>query len=128
VIDTATKASEGPNLARVDAAIGFGYFRAFYGRSKDVFGAMPSLHVTYPLLIVLEGWRNFRAPGRVASVLFFASMVFAAVYLDHHWVLDVLAGIAYCLAAHAAMRALFSRLSPAKGGAASAPFGVVARA
>jgi hypothetical protein len=108
-VDLATRASEGPNLARVDAAIGFRYFAGFYARSKDVFGAMPSLHVTYPLLILLEGWRNFRAPMRVASVIFFVTMVFAAVYLDHHWVLDVIAGIAYCLVAHLALRALFAR-------------------
>jgi hypothetical protein len=108
-VDLATRASEGPNLARVDAFIGFRYFGGFYGRSKDVFGAMPSLHVTYPLLILLEGWRNFRAPMRAASVMFFVTMVFAAVYLDHHWVLDVIAGIAYCLAAHFAFKRLFAR-------------------
>ena len=108
-VDLACRASEGPNLARVDAAIGFGYFAGFYARSKDVFGAMPSLHVTYPLLILLEGWRNFRAPLRVASVMFFVSMLFAAVYLDHHWVLDVIAGLAYCLVAHFGLRLLFAR-------------------
>jgi inositol phosphorylceramide synthase catalytic subunit len=109
VVDLATRASEGPNLARVDAAMGFAYFRGFYARSKDIFGAMPSLHVTYPLLIVLEGWRNFRPLLRTLSVMFFASMVFAAVYLDHHWVLDVIAGVIYCLLAHVALRALFAK-------------------
>ena len=42
--------SAGPNLLRVDAMLGIGYFRAFYGRASDVFGALPSLHVAYPLL------------------------------------------------------------------------------
>ncbi len=59
IADLATKASEGPNLARVDAWLGVSYFRSFYGRSSDVFGAVPSLHVAYPLLILLEGWPLF---------------------------------------------------------------------
>jgi inositol phosphorylceramide synthase catalytic subunit len=81
---------------------------------------MPSLQVTYPLLILLEGWRNFRPLLRALSVMFFASMVFAAVYLDHHWVLDVIAGITYCLVAHAALRVLFAwrvRTEKVRGGA-----------
>jgi hypothetical protein len=39
-VDMATHASEGPNLARVDAWLGVGYFAGFYGRSSDVFGAV----------------------------------------------------------------------------------------
>ena len=93
LVDLAARASEGPNLARVDAALGIHYFGGFYGRSNDIFGAMPSLHVAYPLLIVLEGWRHFRAPLRATAAIYAASMLFAAVYLDHHWVLDVIAGI-----------------------------------
>ena len=33
-------------------------------------------------------------------------MCFGAVYLDHHWVLDVLAGVAYCGLVLAAARAV----------------------
>ena len=33
------------------------------------------------------------APWRAACVAFFALMCFSAVYLDHHWVLDAVAGI-----------------------------------
>jgi membrane-associated phospholipid phosphatase len=91
------QASEGPNLARVDGLIGVPYFHAMYGRASDVFGAMPSLHVAYALIVVLEGWAVFRAPTRIASLLFYAMMCFSAVWLDHHWVLDVVAGSAYCV-------------------------------
>jgi hypothetical protein len=95
-IDVHASASEGPNLARVDAWLGVPYFARMYGRSTDVFGAMPSLHCAYACLVALEGWAAFRAPWRVASVGFFALMCFSAVYLDHHWVLDAMAGITYC--------------------------------
>lgn len=92
VIDLATRSSPGPNLTRVDAMMGFGYFAGFYGRGSDVFGAMPSLHVAYPLQMIIEGWAFHRAFGRFMLVAFYLSMCFAAVYLDHHWVLDLIAG------------------------------------
>jgi inositol phosphorylceramide synthase catalytic subunit len=105
-VDLRAAASEGPGLARVDAALGIQYFAGMYGRASDVFGAMPSLHVAYPLLIVVEGWAVMRPTIRAASIAFFLLMCFSAVYLDHHWVLDVLAGIAYCLSVVGAARLL----------------------
>jgi membrane-associated phospholipid phosphatase len=57
---------------------------------------MPSLHCAYAFLVVLEGWAAFRGAWRAACAAFFALMCFSAVYLDHHWVLDAVAGITYC--------------------------------
>ena len=96
VVDVHAHASEGPNLARVDAWLGVPYFAGMYGRASDVFGAMPSLHCAYALLVALEGWAVFSKAWRAASCAFFALMCFSALYLDHHWVLDALAGITYC--------------------------------
>jgi phosphatidylglycerophosphate synthase len=101
VVDLATRASEGPSLARVDAFLGAPVFHAFYARSSEVFGAVPSLHVTYPLLVLLSGWPLLRGLGRALAAAYFAAMCFAAVYLDHHWMLDVVLGVAYALAGHA---------------------------
>jgi inositol phosphorylceramide synthase catalytic subunit len=98
VVDMSARASEGPNLARVDALIGVPYFHGMYGRASDVFGAMPSLHCAYAFIVVLEGWPVFRFPLRLASIAFYLGMCFSAVYLDHHWVLDAIAGSAYCVA------------------------------
>ena len=107
VVDLEAHASEGTHLAAVDAALGLSYFRDLYGRSADVFGAVPSLHVAYPLLIVYEGWGQFRGLGRALSLVFFLSMLFSAVYLDHHWVIDVLLGLAYASAIHLLSRFVF---------------------
>jgi len=93
--------------------LGIHYFAGIYGRSSDLYGAVPSLHVAYPLLIVLEGWRSFRWPGRALTLVFCASMSFAAVYLDHHWIIDVLLGYAYCLTARALVRFIEARLATA---------------
>jgi membrane-associated phospholipid phosphatase len=105
-VDVLTHASEGPALARVDARLGIHYFAGMYGRSSSVFGAMPSLHCAYALIVALEGWAVFSRAWRAASVGFFALMCFSAVYLDHHWVLDAIAGVAYCFVVVGAARAL----------------------
>jgi hypothetical protein len=97
VIDMAAHASEGPNLARVDHWLGVPYFAGMYGRASDVYGAMPSLHVAYALIVVIEGWDSFRPVWRAASIAFFLLMVFSAAYLDHHWILDAVAGMTYCI-------------------------------
>jgi membrane-associated phospholipid phosphatase len=97
-------AYEGSALARVDALTGLYYFRGFYSRSTEILGALPSLHVAYPLALVLEGWRRLAKPGRGLAVFYFAWMCGAAVYLDHHWMFDVLLGWSYAVIAFAAMR------------------------
>jgi hypothetical protein len=105
-VDLATHASEGPGLERVDAWLGVPFFHGMYGRASDVFGCVPSLHVAYPLLIVIEGWRWLRWPSRLATVFFAAWMSFAAVYLDHHWIVDVVLGWLYCVVAYSGVSVL----------------------
>jgi len=107
-VDLATHASEGPNLARVDAWLGIPYFAGVYGRSSDVFGAVPSLHVAYPLLMLIDGFRRHRWLGRVLLIWFYLSMCFAAVYLDHHWIFDVVLGSLYTVVIAALMRRVFN--------------------
>ena len=109
-VDPLARSSAGPNLTRVDAWLGTDYFAAMYRRSTNVFGAMPSLHVAYSFLVVLVGWRVFGRAGRVTSLAFFVAMCFSAVYLDHHWVVDVLAGTAYSVVVVAAAAGLARRV------------------
>lgn len=108
VVDLSTHASEGPNLARVDAWLGIQYFAGMYGRSSDVFGAVPSLHVAYPLLLLLDGFRRHRWLGRVLLVWFYLSMCFAAVYLDHHWIFDIVLGSLYAVVISSLVRRVFN--------------------
>jgi inositol phosphorylceramide synthase catalytic subunit len=84
---------------RWDALMGIPYFASFYGRSADVFGAIPSLHVSYPLLTFLFGLELRKRWLDVASFSLFALVSFAAVYLNHHYVLDVLLGVLYTVVA-----------------------------
>ncbi|HYQ01309.1 MAG TPA: phosphatase PAP2 family protein [Polyangiaceae bacterium] len=108
VVDLATHASEGPNLARVDAWLGISFFSGMYGRSSDVFGAVPSLHVAYPLLLLIDGFRRHRWLGRVLLTWFYLSMCFAAVYLDHHWIFDVVVGSLYAVVVSSLIRRVFN--------------------
>jgi len=88
-----TVASSAAGCARFDALLGINYFSSFYSRNPNVFGAMPSLHVTYPLLVVWYFWgRGW--PWRIATLAFAALVSFAAVYLVHHYIVDVVAGAA----------------------------------
>ena len=79
--------------ARFDAFFGIHYFEGFYARNPNVFGAMPSLHVAYPLLVQMFTW-NRGWWWRGLTFAFTLLVSFAAVYLAHHYVLDVLAGYA----------------------------------
>jgi inositol phosphorylceramide synthase catalytic subunit len=97
VVDLAAHASPGANLLRVDHMMGLAYFTGFYGRSSDVFGAVPSLHVAYPLLMIIEGRAGQRWPMRLALITFYVWMCTAAVYLDHHWVVDIVLGSIYTI-------------------------------
>jgi len=79
--------------ARFDQLLGTHFFTGMYGRSADVFGAIPSLHIAYPLLALLYSFQIGTA--RTFSATFFILMCFSAVYLNHHYVLDILWGSAY---------------------------------
>ncbi|MCL2012189.1 MAG: phosphatase PAP2 family protein [Cystobacterineae bacterium] len=78
--------------ARFDLLLGISYFEQFYSRSPNVFGAMPSLHMAYPILATLAVWERGWS-WRLICGLFAISVGFSAVYLSHHYILDVLAGV-----------------------------------
>lgn len=88
----------GPSQAgcvRFDQLLGTHFFSDFYGRSADVFGAIPSLHVSYPLIAVFFAFR-FGAL-RIPAILFYCLMCFSAVYLNHHYILDIMWGSTYAI-------------------------------
>ena len=101
--------SDAAAASRFDQLLGTHFFADIYGRGVDVYGAIPSLHVAYPLLVV---WAAFRTRelrwARGPAIAFFLLMCFSAVYLQHHYVIDVLLGVAYAVATLALMSALQS--------------------
>ncbi len=83
-------------LARVDAWLGVSVATDFYSKSANVFGALPSLHVAYATIVAHVAW-SLRGWPRFATTCFALSMAFSAVYLRHHYILDVLAGAGLAL-------------------------------
>ena len=96
-------------LTRWDAMTGIPYFREFYSHATDVFGAMPSMHCAYPMLLLLYV-RELGRPGLlVAMVAFWGLMCFSAVYLQHHYVSDVIVGTLYAWLGYGLERLLSGR-------------------
>jgi membrane-associated phospholipid phosphatase len=91
--------------ARFDALVGVPFFTSFYGRNPNVFGAMPSLHAAYPFLLFCVvaglGWVH-----AVLAGLFALLVGFSAIYLQHHYVWDVLLGWLYAVLAYASVHRL----------------------
>ena len=56
--------------------------------------AMPSLHAGFPWLVLLFAVRYFGKKGLVV-IAYNVALWFAVVYLANHWVVDILAGIAW---------------------------------
>lgn len=62
------------------------------------FAAIPSLHAGYPTLVAL--FVGLRFGGRAwAAVLYPCWAWFSAVYLNHHYIIDLLAGSVYAMIA-----------------------------
>jgi membrane-associated phospholipid phosphatase len=90
---------------RFDQLLGTNLFDAMYGRSIDVFGAYPSLHVAYPFAAALVVFAVAELRwARWPAVAFFLLVSFSAVYLQHHYVTDVVLGVLYAGVAVAAVR------------------------
>lgn len=92
--------------ARWDDLTGIAYFRHFYARGASVFGAIPSLHAAYPLVVFFYARALGRAWLTVATFAFFLLVCFSAVYLQHHYILDVGLGAEYALVACLVERAV----------------------
>jgi inositol phosphorylceramide synthase catalytic subunit len=89
--------SPGPAAIRFDELIGIPIFHQMYARSTDVFGAIPSLHVAIPALVLLQARELRKRWLTFACGAFLLLMMVAAVYLQHHYVIDLIAGLGYAL-------------------------------
>jgi membrane-associated phospholipid phosphatase len=91
IADLTVHASPAGTL-RFDQLIGFPLMQGFYGKSADVFGAVPSLHIVYPFLALCFTWKVLPR-FRWAALAYWLLVCFAAVYLNHHYILDILVGL-----------------------------------
>jgi len=108
-VDMSVRASPAGAI-RFDHLIGIPLMQGFYGKSADVFGAIPSLHVVYPFLAMIYGWhlRRFRWVG----FFYFFLVCLSAVYLDHHYLLDIFLGLGIALLVMAVARLALGSVEP----------------
>lgn len=79
-------------LANFDNFLNIDLFHNLYKKNANVFAAMPSLHASYPIIVLMYGIRQKLQVGIGIFALFLAGIWFAAVYTSHHYIIDLLAG------------------------------------
>ncbi|MEA3267425.1 MAG: phosphatase PAP2 family protein [Candidatus Fermentibacteria bacterium] len=118
--DTACKASR---LGNFDTLVGWPVFKTFYSGNANVFAAVPSLHAANPVTCLLA---SFQLKNRILTAVFFlvtCGMWFGAVYGNHHYLIDVLAGGATALTAFFVVRVLLRKIQKLKKQRKSVPLG-----
>jgi hypothetical protein len=102
-------------LGRFDAFFNAPVFASIYSKSSNVFAAMPSLHSSYPVIVLYYGLRNKLGLFNIFFLVVMLGIWFTAVYTSHHYILDVIAGICCAIIGiyvfnHLADKKTFNRL------------------
>ena len=88
------------NLIDVDRLLGVSFFTTLWDSfNANHFAAIPSLHGAYPVVVSFFAWKKFR---KYLPLLIFYPIAtwFSAVYLNHHYVVDLLIGVLYIFVAY----------------------------
>ncbi|EDO39005.1 predicted protein [Nematostella vectensis] len=89
---------------RIDGILGMPFFHSIYSASPVKFGAFPSLHVAWPAIILVCGpWINEKF-----AMLHVAWITWAALYSNHHYGVDALAGLMLVFLVNFMMRKVWS--------------------
>lgn len=80
-------------LIRFDNLVHLPIFQSIYRQGSNVFAAMPSLHSSYPVIVLYYGIKNRMGWMNVIFGVVMIGIWFTAVYASHHYLLDVFAGI-----------------------------------
>lgn len=80
-------------LAHFDEIIGYPLFNSMYAKNANVFAAIPSLHAAYPVIGLLFAlkYKHKLFVGFFSTLTF--GIWFAAVYSQHHYVIDLILGL-----------------------------------
>ena len=85
-------------LIRFDHLVNAPVFQSIYRQGSNVFAAMPSLHSSYPVIVLYYGLKNKMGKMNILFAVVMVGIWFTAVYASHHYVLDVFAGIICAIA------------------------------
>ncbi|HEY5326681.1 MAG TPA: phosphatase PAP2 family protein [Mucilaginibacter sp.] len=85
-------------------------FKYIYSKGSNVFAAMPSLHSSYPVVVLYYGLKNRLGLINVFFTIVMLGIWLTAIYAGHHYILDVLAGIICAFAGITIFDVLISRV------------------
>jgi len=85
-------------LASVDEFLELQIFHNLYSKSTIVFGSFPSLHASWPVLVCYFTITKRHAIRRILWPIYLAWIWWAALYLKHHFICDILGGIGITIA------------------------------
>jgi hypothetical protein len=100
-------------LARFDSYFHANIFKSIYAKGSNVFAAMPSLHSSYPVIVVYYGFKNKLGWVNAVFITVMLGIWFTAVYASHHYIVDVLSGIV-CAIAGISLFNFITRFKPVK--------------
>jgi len=63
-----------------------------YAKNGNVFAAIPSLHSAFPVLLLYFGIKKRLVAGSIFFFVILAGIWFAAIYTNHHYIIDVILG------------------------------------
>jgi membrane-associated phospholipid phosphatase len=80
-------------FAHFDQLVGVDVFKNIYDKNANVFAAIPSLHSSYPVILLFYARKLKKTWITIALSIFTLGIWFSAVYSGHHYVIDVMLGL-----------------------------------
>ena len=100
-------------LARFDELVGIPVFHSIYVGNANIFAAVPSLHAAYMLIATIYAILSKRHPAVIAVFAIITMGIWwTAVYSCHHYVIDVLLGIATAIVGVLLFEQVLMRIPP----------------
>ncbi|HEY9003824.1 MAG TPA: phosphatase PAP2 family protein [Mucilaginibacter sp.] len=99
-------------LAKFDAYFNVSIFKSIYSKGSNVFAAMPSLHSSYPIIVMYYGLKNKLGKANIFFGIVMVGIWFSAVYLSHHYIVDVIAGILCAIIGITLFNLILSKVTP----------------
>lgn len=96
-------------LAKFDQLIGSGFSNQLYQSSPVVFGAIPSMHAGFTMLGLIYSFHLSRKMV-LPLALYTVGMWCSALYLQHHYMIDVVIGVLYAIIAYLVIEKLLLKM------------------
>jgi len=84
-------------LIEFDKYFGTHLFEGMYALNANVFAAIPSLHCAFPIILIFFSYKYKFKAWLTLGVILMISTWFSAVYTYHHYIIDVICGVATAL-------------------------------